>query len=232
MDRSLSFGRMTRRMKDVTTISYDRRGYGSSTVEACMLSDHLDDLICIIEPLQQEVILFGHSAGGVVALRAAQQRPELVVGVLIFETPAMWFDFYPRNNIESLAETPEERAEVFMKQMIGERTWRRLGTKTHQKRRAEGIGLDNDSNMLNNQYQQVDLGEIHVPVWVCASADAPEVMHTGALRLAEAIPHGTFKEIVNTDHGIHLTNPAAAAELVTEFRRYLLGDRFGTITQP
>ncbi len=71
-----------------TVITYDRRGTGRSD-KAGWPSDsvrHADDAAALIESLDLSgVTVLGASAGGVVALRLALRRPELLKTVLCFE---------------------------------------------------------------------------------------------------------------------------------------------------
>lgn len=125
MDRLTSFGRLRRRLHDVTTVAYDRRGYaGSADVvpPATSFADHVDDLGVVIDDLlasvaseatpaalevpelgggsvgrsaDGKVFLVGHSYGGNVVLAYAARRPDRVAGVVAFEPPMSWMAFWP-----------------------------------------------------------------------------------------------------------------------------------------
>lgn len=145
MDRSTSFGRMVRHLENFTVARYDRRGYGQSLElgPASTLSQHVDDLIGVIDGRPAKV--FGHSMGGVIALAAAAKAPDLFDCLVAYEAPRTWEPWWPPNSAGGDAlsgETdPEDIAERFMVNVIGEQRWRRLPPSTKQARRAEGHAL-------------------------------------------------------------------------------------------
>ena len=80
MDRNGSFARCASHLRDLHTLRYDRRGYGRSAgLGAPTISGHVDDLIEMLDERPGAVV--GHSLGGVIALAAAERRPDLVRAV-------------------------------------------------------------------------------------------------------------------------------------------------------
>ena len=94
LDRSTAFLRTIRLLDDVTTVRYDRRGYGKS-VEAgvcATFAEQVDDLAGIVR--DEPSVLFGHSLGGVVALAFAARHPELAPAVVAYESPMAWLPWW------------------------------------------------------------------------------------------------------------------------------------------
>jgi pimeloyl-ACP methyl ester carboxylesterase len=183
MDRSTSFARLRRCFADYTTVAYDRRGYAKSleVPAATSFIEHVHDLEAILEQLAAEAtlgtagpnpaVLVGHSYGGVVALAIAAKRPELVLAMMVFEAPMPWTDWWPGNAGGStiaagLAGGPEAAAESFMRRIVGDDIWERLGDKTRSERRAEGSALLQDLGGLREGGSPYDVSRVTCPVVV------------------------------------------------------------------
>src|SRR3954447_17941845 len=83
MDRSGSWVRVVRELRDRHTVRYDRRGYGRSLDDGPGTMDqHVADLFAVIE--SRPCVVAGHSYGAAIALAAAQRRPDLVQGVVSY----------------------------------------------------------------------------------------------------------------------------------------------------
>ncbi len=95
MDRAASFIKTARRLPELEVVRYDRRGYGRSVTAgvAPTIEDHVDDLLAVAGP--GPVAVVGHSLGGVIAVAAAQHRPDVVVSVGAFESPMSWSSSWP-----------------------------------------------------------------------------------------------------------------------------------------
>lgn len=223
LDRSTSFGRFTRRLADLTVVRYDRRGYGRSQPGASVdLDAHVDDLEAVVEPLAP-VVLFGHSVGGVVSLGLASRTPDLVASMLLYECPTGWAPWWePGPEPEG---DPAERAERFMVEMIGRRLWDRLPSGTRDARRAEGPALVADQALVATGRRPGDLDRITVPVLSAAGAETSTWHRRAAEDLAGELPDGRFELVEDADHGIHLSRPRRAEELVRAARDRARDDR-------
>jgi pimeloyl-ACP methyl ester carboxylesterase len=151
MDRSAGLLRLSRRL-DAThfVVRYDRRGYGRSagvgppwTVDA-----NVDDLEALLasrpSAATAPAILFGHSFGGDIALGLAARCPELVRGVVVYEMPLSWLDWWPGNSAGAAAmaaEDPGDAAEAFMRRLVGDAVWERLPASKQAERRDEGAAM-------------------------------------------------------------------------------------------
>lgn len=216
MDRSTSFGRVVRKLGDVPVTRYDRRGYGRSSVgSAPDIHEHVDDLLTVIGDTPS--VVFGHSLGGLIALMAAERRPDLVVSVLAYEPPTPWIPEWPKGKTAA-APDPAEEAERFMRRMVGDRIWERLPQSTRADRRAEGVALAADLASVRVATPLFDSSAISVPV-LCSAGSEGDAWHRAAVeRLAADLPNGDLQIVNEAGHGVHLTHPSATAELVLRAR--------------
>jgi pimeloyl-ACP methyl ester carboxylesterase len=226
MDRSSSFAKVQRKLDDCTVVRYDRRGYGRSldAGPATCFQDQVDDLLDVIEA--RPAVVAGHSLGGVVALAAAQQRPDLVRAVVAYEAPMPWSSWWPRASAGSVvtgAGDPGDGAEAFMRRMIGDERWARLPPSTRIDRRAEGPALV--AEMLSVRDAAVppyDPSLVRVPV-VAGHGTASKAHHTQtAVALAEEVEGAELHVIDGAAHGAHASHSDAFAGLIR--RALLLGE--------
>jgi pimeloyl-ACP methyl ester carboxylesterase len=169
MDRSTSFATVRRILSHHTTIAYDRRGYARSLSvgPAQSLQDHIDDLHGVLD--NQPSVVVGHSYGGVVALAVADQYPELIRALVIYEAPMPWTDWWPSDAGGSTIEAgrvggPAAAAESFMRRIVGDRVWEKLGEETRAARRAEGEALLFDLQGLRGSGCPFNVDRIECPV--------------------------------------------------------------------
>ena len=138
LDRGESFRRVVRRLPDLTTVCYDRRGYqGSRLAGATDLGGHVDDLLDLAASARSEsegpVVAVGHSFGGDVVVAAALADPRAFGAIGAYEPPMPWLGFRrqvvppgQRGTWLALAEDPGDEAEAFYGRMMGRHAWARL----------------------------------------------------------------------------------------------------------
>lgn len=151
LDRSAGLLKLSRRLDDRFLVTrYDRRGYGRST--PCRgpygIDAQIDDIVSVIEHVPdagRPRVIVGHSYGGNVALGLADRRPDLVDGVVTYESPMSWEPWWPSDTAGGGAvawrDDPGEAAERFMRRLIGDDRWNRLPPSTRAARRAEGVAM-------------------------------------------------------------------------------------------
>lgn len=220
MDRSGAFARCCGHLRDLHTVRYDRRGYGkSSGLGAPTIAGHADDLIDVLA--ERRGVVVGHSLGGVIALTAAQRRPDLVRAVGAYEAPMPWIDWWPKKSAggEAMtagagqsAEAVADAAERFMRRMIGDERWEALPEGTRHARRAEGPALlaELQSARAGAPY---DPSKITVPVVAGCSTGSREHHQWAAHELAKLTGTEPFV-IEGADHGAHVTHHAEFATFV------------------
>jgi pimeloyl-ACP methyl ester carboxylesterase len=224
MDRSSSFGRVRRSLEDMRVARYDRRGYARSLAlgppEA--FSQQVDDLLDVVGWLVGDgpaPVVFGHSYGGTVALGAAARAPERLGGVIAFEAPLPWMDWWPTGSAGAAAvasaDDPEDAGERFMRRMVGEERWARLAPSTRQARRAEGPTLIAEIAQLRPpQPPPFDLGSIRVPVLAAHGTEGADHHREAARAVSAGVPGADLEVVQGSGHGVHLTHPAAVAAMV------------------
>ncbi len=240
MDRAASFGRVMRRLPELETITYDRRGYGGSNgaplaargslVGSGTIASHGEDLRTVMHHALEssptpgrvrESVLVGHSLGGIVALWLASRNDPDVVGVGAFESPAPWlddsFDTVGGGALD-IAERQgdSEAGEYFYRMMIGEETFSRLRERDVAARRSEGHALVGELRSLRDPAQAFDLSTVKVPVVVGSGTASSQRMQGSARLMASAIPGAVEVRITDSGHGAHLTRPEAFANYVRE----------------
>jgi pimeloyl-ACP methyl ester carboxylesterase len=229
MDRSGSWVRVVRELRDLHTVRYDRRGYGRSRhLGAGAMEQHVADLFEVIG--ERECIVAGHSYGAAIALAAAQRRPDLVRAVVSFEGPMPWRDWWPRSSAGGAAvdqvrtgTAKADAAERFLRRMIGDEKWESLPPRTKDERRAEGEALLTELASAHDDGAPYDATAVTVPVISARGTTSDDHLRRGADVLAHELPDVEHAVIEGAGHGAHQSHPAEMAALI---RRAL--DRAGT----
>lgn len=245
LDSARSFGRVVRALDPArAVVAYDRRGYQRSrdaavttAVTTTPFARHVADLIGVLEQARgadehPRPVVLGHSYGGVVALAAAVERPELVGGVLAYEPPLAWLEWWPLTpdprspesssaepGAASLApgegETAAQFAERFTRTMVGDRRYERLTPATR-------LGLGDDGPVAVAELSELPLTpafdprSVRVPVVVARGAHAARRHRRGTDWLAVAIPGAELATIGGADHGVHISHPRELAQLLEQ----------------
>jgi pimeloyl-ACP methyl ester carboxylesterase len=216
MDRASSFTRLTSRLPDWTVVAYDRRGYAGSsrTGPPETFEQQVDDLLEVLDG--EPAVTFGHSFGGDVVLAVAAQHPALIPAALVWEPPQPWLPWWPSDTAAAgagAALAPDERAEWFMRRMVGDRIWERLPSSTQAQRRAEGKTLEAEMSSLRGG-AVFDAAAVRVPVLVGRGGQSKTHQRRGARELAAALPRGELVEVPEAEHGAHLSHPQELAALI------------------
>jgi pimeloyl-ACP methyl ester carboxylesterase len=225
LDRSTSFARVVRRLDDLHTVVYDRRGYhrsrGALPINTA-LSGHVDDLLVVIDG--RPAVVVGHSYGGDVALGAALRAGENspIRCVAAYEPPMPWLDVWPKRRVGQ--EPPAasygtrsddaEAAERFFRRMVGDAAWDRLPEEGRAERRADGAALAAELTAIRLTEAPFDVTAMTIPsIFARGENSAPR--HRQSVEwLVEHTPGSELVEIPGASHGAHLTHPDAFAAMV------------------
>lgn len=219
LERGESFRRVQRRLPDLTTVTYDRRGYQRSRAAGpAGIEGHVDDLVAVAEafrPTGAPVVAVGHSYGGTVALGAALAAPDLIAAVGAYEPPLPWLGFRrPPPSAAGTDPDPGEEAERFFRRMVGDESWARLSPAEQASRRADGVALTTELASLRAG-EPFDLTALRVPAVIGRGGSRSLPHHRrGAAWLAAHIPSAELHELETASHGAHLSHPDGFAALV------------------
>jgi pimeloyl-ACP methyl ester carboxylesterase len=226
LDRSAGLLKLSRRLDERYRVTrYDRRGYGRSRPHPGPFDiDHqVADLVEVVREAPDTagpVVIVGHSYGGNVALALADRHPEMVAGVVTFESPLSWLSWWPRNSAGGDAMTwrdePEEAAERFMRRLIGDDRWDRLPPSSRAARRAEGPAMIGELTDLRQHAPWVP-ERVTVPVMALRGEHGQQHHRAGAEALAEMLPTATMRTVPDAHHFGPNTHPDDVAAMVIEF---------------
>jgi pimeloyl-ACP methyl ester carboxylesterase len=242
LDRAGSFARVTRRLVDLHTVAYDRRGYhrsrrpgpsdGTPPVERRAttagrvvgndaLDRHVEDLLAVID--DRPAMVVGHSYGGDVALGAALRPggPGSILAVAAYEPPLPWLAAWASRGgtrtgapLGPVDEDPGLVAERFFRRMVGDSAWDRLPEDAKEARRDDGAALDAELADIRTRQVPFDVSALAVPaVFGRGTTSLPH--HRDAVSwLHDNVPGSRLVEIEGAGHGAHLTHPDAFARMV------------------
>ncbi len=229
LDRAASFARVVRRLVDLPTVTYDRRGYDRSLPAGPgqrTLDGHVDDLLSVID--DRPAVVIGHSLGGVIALAAALrlQGAAPLVSVAAFEPPLPWLreanSRSPRSTDQQVAkplsadvaDEPGVIAERFFRRMVGDSAWDRLPEATRLARRADGPALVADLASVRITEAPFDVTRLTVPLVLGRGTNSLPHHRDAVEWLIEHTVGSELIEIDGAGHGAHLTHPDAFAGFV------------------
>jgi pimeloyl-ACP methyl ester carboxylesterase len=245
LDRGDSFRRVMRRLPDVTTVAYDRRGYqGSRGGGVVGLGGHIEDLLAVMEEARtagglaegsaagrgRPVVAIGHSLGGDVVMGAALAEPALFDAIAAFEPPMPWLGF--RRDVgaggdagaarpwPTMAEDPGVEVERFFSRMVGASAWAHLTEAGRESRRADGPALVADLRSFRSEVPPFDVTALEVPAVFGMGGPTSRPHHRRTVEwLGANVPNGVVYEIEGAQHGAHLSHPdhfASMTRLVIE----------------
>ncbi|CAB4868285.1 unannotated protein [freshwater metagenome] len=219
LDRGGSFARMARRMDHFRVIVYDRRGYQQSRErQPLSLDGHAEDLRVVVDAVRndQPTLVFGHSYGGVVALRSVQTGAK-VDALVTYEPPLPWA--VPRTgSFGELNPDPAAEAESFFRRMVSNSAWERMNEVDQQSRRNDGPALHDDLLTIRNPIPAIDWASVTTP-WTYGygdTADRLEYYESVAARLRLDVKLIKTSMVAHAGHGAHLSNPEAMVRLIDD----------------
>jgi pimeloyl-ACP methyl ester carboxylesterase len=219
LDRADSFRRVMRRLPELRTVAYDRRGYqGSRAGGVVGLGGHIADLLGVLAEVRSRagglVSAIGHSVGGDVVIGAALADPGACDAVGAFEPPMPWLGFRRPQPGDAgsggwtpLAEDPEDEVERFFSRMVSPSAWQRLSDAGRAGRRADGPALVADLLSLRGN-PPFDVATLAVPAVFGSGGPGSRTHHIDAVTwLGAHVPGAEAYQIAGAQHGAHLSHP-------------------------
>jgi len=218
------------------TVTYDRRGHSRSERSSEQGSAEQDaaDLIALVERLDlAPVFVVGNSLGGLIALRAAATRPDLLRGMSIHEPPGLALladQPQMRPMLEGVGERisavrvvledgkDAEAAEQFAETVaLGPGVWKQLppdrqatwveNAPTYLDELRDPDGLNVDLDALSGYAQ---------PVLLTQGDQSPPLFAPVLDRLQTVLPHAERHTYVGAGHIPHVTHASEFAAVVAE----------------
>jgi pimeloyl-ACP methyl ester carboxylesterase len=213
LDRGRSFRRVAENLApDFRILSYDRRGYGDAATDTSGVpvdvDRHITDLLAILDG--RRAIVVGHSFGGVIALGAAARAPDLVAGVMVWETSIAWAPGWDDTIMGGVFadSDPEEAA---LRLMLGDR-YEVMDDDRRAILRRQAAAFLAEEQSVRSGMPPYDLGAVRSPV-VYGRSDLA-MMPAVVDYLRARLPRFEVATVDGADHHAHRSTPEAFADLV------------------
>lgn len=198
-----------------------------------LMAQHITDVIGFIEKLRTgPVDLMGHSRGGHISFRIAQQRPELLRKLILAE-PGGELD---RSLDPTVAPGPSERAArialsaekirggdidgglmVFFETIEGDGAWARLPAAPRQQLRDNAFTLIGQVGEHRQPYGRREAESIRTPTLFIGGADTQGALPLVLRALAAHVPGARTAMITGAGHWMFEQAPQKYCEIVLEF---------------
>jgi len=196
------------------------------------IAQHVDDTIAFVEAMGAKVHLLGHSRGGHIAFRVAQQRPDLLRRLVLAEpggdldaslatASAMALQPVGAKVTEALKKIVQGDVDgglsSFSDAINGPGTWGQMPEATRQERRDNAFTLLGQVNEQRRPYTRADAESIHVPTLFIGGADTPGSLPIILRALAAHVPGARLEMIPNATHSMFRQNPVRFSAIVLDF---------------
>ncbi|HEY2478890.1 MAG TPA: alpha/beta hydrolase [Solirubrobacterales bacterium] len=203
-------------------IAYDRRGFGRSPgPPAARMGDHVADAAALLEELgAAPATVLGWSAGGVVALGLAVERPDLV-SALVLEEAAFHLPLHPtrgglrfsyRFEAARLRRDRRAAAQAVFDYALDYRDdgsqfdrfppeWRASMFDSAEAMAAES------SHLRRLWPRRKAVTAISCPVTILTGSRSEPAFGAAARRLARILPAARYVEVPDAGHGVHFDQP-------------------------
>ncbi len=198
------------------------------------MAQHVSDTIAFIEQIApRPVDLMGHSRGGHIAFRIAQQRPELLRRIVLAEpggdldasldpsvVPGKPSAMATRMlaTVKKVREGDVDGAlQNFVETIDGENAWRRLPAAAKQQLRDNIFTLLGQVHEARKPYSKSDMPDIRTPTLLIGGADTTGSLSTMWRVMAEHIAGAKTAVIPGGRHWMFENNPEEFCKVVMEF---------------
>ncbi len=208
--------------QDFSVVALDLNGHGRSSARAGDgLASYVEDVLAMLQALAVPTVVVGHSMGGAIALTAALQRPNNLVGLGLVGTGAK-LKVHPQ--ILELCQADFDRAvELVVSWAFAEQADPTLKDKAREQMRRNGReALYRDFVSCSTFDLMSRLGEISVPTLVICGREDKLTPVKYSEYLQQNIPNARLKIIEGAGHMVMLEAPEAVTDALRAFCRRLL----------
>jgi pimeloyl-ACP methyl ester carboxylesterase len=208
--------------------TFDRRGRGhSGDTPPYSVVGELDDIDAMLDAIAEPAHLLGHSAGGILALKAAQRRNDLL-SLTLYE-PAFVVDGARRRpgpevleKMHSLlaAGDPDEVIRIAIRET--------LGLPEHEiAAMSQGPGWEHlravahtvayDWMLWTERLDEAKLAAMRTRTLLLMGSESPLWLQLGTKAAADAIPRAKLEVLAGQEHSATITAPEMFAQAVIRF---------------
>jgi pimeloyl-ACP methyl ester carboxylesterase len=214
--------------RNFTVFAYDRRGRGeSSDTPPYAVERELDDIAAMLRVIGEPAHLLGHSAGGILALLAAERTDNLLR--LILYEPAFVVDGARPRPAPQIIEKMKsllaagDRAEVVriaMRETLGLSEseiaamgggpgWDQLLSVAH--------AIPSDFELWNVPLAEEQVRAVQTRALLLMGSESPEWLQIGARAVKAALPNASLEVLNGQEHHATITAPEMFAQAVIDF---------------
>src|SRR5581483_9636090 len=208
--------------------------FDGAVTDHYLMAQHVSDTIAFIERISPKPVdLMGHSRGGHIAFRVAQQRPDLLRKLILAE-PGGDLDSSLDPKVTSGAPSAlaartlisvkkvregdiDGALQNFVEAIDGENAWRRLPAAAKQQLRDNVFTLLGQVHKARKPYARTDMPLIKTPTLLIGGADTTGSLSAIWRVMAEQIAGARTAVIPNARHWMFENNPEAFCRAVTAF---------------
>lgn len=220
-----------------SSLAYDVRGHGGTSTGAVdgTLAQLSTDLLELVPTVTGPVTVAGFSLGGVIALKAVTERPDLIRGAILLGTSsivgkaaASYYD----QRICDAGDTSSIRFRDAMREDIHNGLTQRRAdideTALDDLMSARLTAIGDGSGFRNAAAAMVDMhnsplqprvAEIRVPVHVIAGNDDALCPVKASRMIVDALPDGRLHVIADAGHLMNVERPAAVTDTIRQALR-------------
>jgi 3-oxoadipate enol-lactonase len=211
-------------------IAYDHRGQGRSAddpADAISMATLTDDAAALIDALQLGRVHFcGLSLGGIVAMRLALSRPDLIRSLILLDTTA---DPEPNKlkykvlNLIVRLFGVKAVSRAILPALHGKTALQDAARADERRDWLDMLSANRNSiwravnGVLARESMHADLGRIAVPTMVAVGEEDVGTPAAMSERIAQAIPGAKFQVIPHAGHCSTLEQPDAVNAMIADF---------------
>ena len=197
------------------------------------IAQHVADVVGFIEALSETPVdLMGHSRGGHIAFRVAQQRPDLLRRLVLAEpignldASLLPADLPPMHSVGAYYEVTAERVAsgdidgalaLFAENYDGPGAWERVPPTVRQTWRDNAHTLIGQADEQRQPFTRADAEAISVPTLIIIGADTPGTIPSMSRALAAHVRDLRVAVIPNARHFMFEDDPPSFCTAVMRF---------------